>query len=354
MVRRWATVAALLLSASSAVAQGRIGLSVPGKDAAPHTQVLVLGTVHLSNAPKGFRPESLTPLIERLAAYKPQIITVEQIPGEACDMTARHPAIYAPEDMRPYCPDTSKAKAATGLDVPAAIAEIKQTLEHWPAQPTGTQRRHLAALFLAANDDTSALVQWLQLPSVERHAGEGLDDGLVKELDADIAANSENFLIAAPLAARLGLQRVFPVDDHTGDNADVADGAGYGKAIQRAWEGVAAARRPIDEKESSLWKSGQMLALYRYINRPEVQRTSIDSDFGAALGDTSPEHYGQIYVAAWETRNLRMVANVHAAFRERPGARVLSVVGSSHKSWFDSLLGQMQHVDIVDVEQVLK
>ena len=49
-----------------------------------------------------------------------------------------------------------------------------------------------------------------------------------------------------------------------------------------------------------------------------------------------------------------MAANVHATFRDRPGARVLSVVGSSHKPWFDSLLGQMQGVDIVDAEQVLK
>jgi hypothetical protein len=37
-----------------------------------------------------------------------------------------------------------------------------------------------------------------------------------------------------------------------------------------------------------------------------------------------------------------------------PGARVLAVVGASHKPWFDSWLGQLQGVDIVDVEKVLK
>ena len=52
--------------------------------------------------------------------------------------------------------------------------------------------------------------------------------------------------------------------------------------------------------------------------------------------------------------SLAIAANVHAAFRERPGARVLSIVGSSHKPWFDGLLGQMQGVDVVDAEQVLK
>jgi hypothetical protein len=42
--------------------------------------------------------------------------------------------------------------AATGLDVPAAIAEVDKTLKAWPARPTPAQRRRLAALFLAAND----------------------------------------------------------------------------------------------------------------------------------------------------------------------------------------------------------
>lgn len=49
-----------------------------------------------------------------------------------------------------------------------------------------------------------------------------------------------------------------------------------------------------------------------------------------------------------------MVANIQQTFRERPGVRVLSVVGASHKPWFDQWLGQMQGVDIVDAEQALR
>ena len=82
-------------------------------------------------------------------------------------------------------------------------------------------------------------------------------------------------------------------------------------------------------------------------------RSALDG-FGAATREPSPQHYGRIYVAGWEARNLRMVANIRVAFRERPGARVLAIVGSSHKPWFDGLLAQMQGVDIVDVEKVLE
>jgi hypothetical protein len=64
--------------------------------------------------------------------------------------------------------------------------------------------------------------------------------------------------------------------------------------------------------------------------------------------------YPQIWVSGWEIRNLRMVANILETFRERPAVRVLSVVGASHKPYFDQWLGQMQGVQIVDVEQALR
>ena len=49
-----------------------------------------------------------------------------------------------------------------------------------------------------------------------------------------------------------------------------------------------------------------------------------------------------------------MVANIRETFRERPSARVLSIVGVAHKPWFDGWLGQLKGVDIVDAQQVLK
>lgn len=59
-------------------------------------------------------------------------------------------------------------------------------------------------------------------------------------------------------------------------------------------------------------------------------------------------------MGGWEARNLHRVAKLRAAFRERPGARVLAVVGASHKPWFDALLGMMQGVEVVDAARVLR
>ncbi|HEU4664125.1 MAG TPA: DUF5694 domain-containing protein [Dokdonella sp.] len=355
MKKQWiAAVGSAVLVALAGRAQAGVDLSeleksMPG----PRAQVLVLGSVHLSGM-KALDPASLEPVLERLAAFRPDVITIENLSGEQCDLLARHPAVYPPDNIAPYCNDTDAAKKATGLDVPAAIAAANSALAQWPAQPTPAQRRHLAALFLAANDPSSAVVQWLQMPPTERHAGDGLDEALVALLAKRGSRNNESDQVAARLAARLGLQRVFPIDDHTGDNVIVADEEAYGNAVQKAWDAGRPKAAAMREREEALKKGGDMLALYRYINQPDVLRIAIAADFGAALRDPSPQHYGRYYVAGWETRNLRMVANIRAAFRERPGARVLSIVGSSHKPWFDALLGQMQGVDVVDVEKILR
>ena len=338
-----------------ALAQPRLPVLDSGFAGRP-TQVLTLGTVHLRGAPAGFEPASLQPVIDRLAAFRPDLITIEQIPGEQCEAVSRLPTAYEPESWRRYCPDPSAARVSTGLDFGQAVAEIDRTLAHWPAQPAAAQRRRLAAVFLAAGDRGSALVQWLHLLAAERQAGDGLDAGLVVGLEEARTSNDETSLIAAPLAVRLGLQRLYATDDHTGDSIQIKidEEVEFAHAVEKAWRRAAAPAQPLRDQEAALWRAGDMLAVYRLINSPRAQRIAVASDQGAALRDHSPPHYGRMYVAGWDIRNLRMVANVAATFRERPGARVLCIVGASHKPWFDGLLGQLQGVRVIDAGRSLK
>ena len=319
----------------------------------PRTQILVLGSVHLSQGNnKAFDPATLRPVLERLATYKPDIVTIEAMPGETCDLM-RHRAAYK-DAVEAFCPDVVEGHAATGLGVSAALDAIDEAFKSWPARPTPVQRRHLAALFLAAGEPASALVQWWQLPEAERRTGDGLDEALVRALRKREVSANENYQLAARLAADLGLQRVYPVDDHTGDSLVIGDEKAFETAIRQAWNGASAEAKRTRERVQALQESGDMLATYRAVNSPDYLRQAIAADFGQALHDPSPQHFGRQYVGGWEARNLRMVANIRVAFRERAGARVLAVVGSSHKPWFDGLLGQMQGVDLVDAQQFLK
>lgn len=353
MGRRFAWLALGLLPSFPAAAQVDLSALDDGM-AGPRAQVLVLGSVHLSGMPEGFRAESLQPVLDRLAAFRPDVIAIESMPGETCDLMRRHGGVYGKESVDMYCPDPSAANAATGLDVPAAIAEAERLLEGGFGDATPAQRRRLAAVFLAAGDNASALVQWLSLPEAERRAGDGLDEALVAAMRKREGYNNESYQIGARLAVRLGLQRVAPSDDHTGDNLRIHDEQAFGSAIQQAWDGASPAARATRDREAALGAKGDMLPLYRLVNSPDYLRIALASDFGAAMAEPSAARHGRQYVAGWEARNLRMAANVRAAFRERPGARVLFIVGASHKPWMDALLGQMLGVDIVDAGKVLE
>ena len=72
-----------------------------------------------------------------------------------------------------------------------------------------------------------------------------------------------------------------------------------------------------------------------------------------AMSTASPEQFGRAYLAWWEVRNLRMVSNIRAAFGSRAGARVLNLVGASHKPCYDAYLAMMSDVTLVDGGQVL-
>lgn len=347
---KWTKWICGLIATVPFAAQAQVDLAALDRDmVGPRTQVLVLGTVHLNGMPAGFNPASLDGVLDHLAAFRPGIITIETESGEECDLAARHPAKYGPD----YCAPTEAAKAATGLDVPAAIAEMDKTLKAWPAQPTPAQRRRLAALFLAANDLSSAYVQWLQLPEAERGAGDSLNGALVEMLAKIAKRNNENYQLAARLAARLGLQRVHAIDNHTGDRIDVPDIKAFVRSIEAAWAAGGAALKEREKQAKVLSQATDLLPLYRYVNEPEGLRLYAEANVSAAMRAKSAEGYPQIWVAGWEIRNLRMVANIRETFRERPGERVLSIVGASHKPWFDGWLGQLQGVDIVDVAGVL-
>jgi len=355
-------VGALLATALPAAAQDYHQPFHPdqlkGPPAGALNEVLVLGTPHLSNMGDGFKVESLSPLLDRLAAWKPTAIATEDLSGLQCDSLRRYPSRYA-ETVETYCWDPAPAALATGLDVPAANAEAERLLAAWPANPTAAQRRHLAAVFLAAGERGSALVQWLRLPAQDRIAEDGLNDALVGVLNQIEEQANETFLISAPLAARLGLERLWSVDDHSADSPDPADlveKKASQDAVMAAWDNPAStARRAEDERLSAaLDQPDGLLQMYRAYNAPTVPAMAYQSDFGANLVEPSPQAFGRRYLGFWETRNLRMVANMRDVLGLYPGTRMPTIVGASHKGYYEAYLDQMHDVRLVDPEAVLR
>ena len=133
-------------------------------------------------------------------------------------------------------------------------------------------------------------------------------------------------------------------------------GKAYADAIMGAWNNPASQTRRAQDAElgAALDQPDGVLRMYRVYNAPTTPTLTYQSDFGATLVEPSPQAFGRRYLGYWETRNLRMVANILEVVRDHPGSRVLSIVGASHKPWFDGWLGQVSGVDIVEAQDVLK
>jgi hypothetical protein len=333
--------------------------ALKGPTKGKQNEVIVLGTAHLTQLPSTFEPASLDVLKEKLLAWKPQTVAIESLSGTQCDMMRRYRQRYD-GTIQKFCTwDTAPARATTGLDVPSATVEIDRLLANWPAEPTPAQRRRLAATFLAGGEPISALVQWLRLPRAERRIGDGLDITLVDALEKrrfGRGPRGEDTLVAAPLAAALGLERVVSMDDHTFSDVPPPREDGYQEALAAAWN------NPVNAKRTQMYKrlfadvsnAENVMSLYRAINDPSHAKTVHASDFGAVIEEASPQQFGRAYVASWETRNLRMASNIREAIGNHPGSRALVIVGVSHKWYLEAYLNQMHDVRIVSTNEVLR
>jgi hypothetical protein len=351
-MKRVGLVLAAMFGAGAAQAEPLIG-PWPVDDP---THVLVLGSPHLSGI-EHLKQEWMAPLLDRLASWKPRAIMIEGLSGPECFLL-RHYQKSWPGTADSYCKRVEAiaalGKVATGLDMPAAEAAAEEAVGKLTASSAPHERRRMAALFSAAGNLGSASTQWLRLPPGERRADTLVTPDLAKALDELAVRRNENYWIAAALAARLGLERVHPTDDHMSDRLQAEAPPGLGEALQAIWSGE---RPPLARQGQAMEKAlsdGQgVLSYYRFMNRPDVGEEAVRADMGKAFATRSPERHGRRYVAWWEARNLHQVANIRAAIGRTPGQRALVIVGATHKPYFDAYLGLMHEVRLVPVAQVL-
>lgn len=317
-------------------------------------EVMVLGTPHLHELPDNFQIEMIEPLVARLVEWRPTAIATESSSGLLCDTMRRQAWRYG-NAYKKWCDfDPTPHGEVTKLDVNAANEQAERLLADWPESPSAQQRRRLAAIFLAAGEPDSALVQWLRLRTNERRADDFLTQDMAAYLAAKETRRSEG-TIAARVAARVGLERTYEVDDQAFYAGPEPDEKAYAAAIMAAWDNPATAERraAYDTLFKNLGQPGAFFEMYRAFNDPAQAQLIYASDFGAALQDPSNEGFGRRYLSYWEVRNLRMVANIREVLGRKPGTRMLAIVGASHKPYYEAYLEQMRDVELVDVMPLL-
>lgn len=323
----------------------------------PKSQVLVLGTIHLGKAEK-FDEKGLALLLAKIEAWKPDRIAIERYSGLQCDFIAKNLELFGGETM-PNCLDTSLAREATGLDVLAATIKLEEGRNSTSVSMNPSLRRQRIALYMAAGEPISAYVHWLDLKAGEKEPDTTLSAPMIAQLEKIGGEHEEDTVLAAELARRLGHDRVYPVDDATHVRPLLPELEKITKAQLRIWEEIkktpeSQERFRVDSQWNQIYQSPQgVVDFYQMLNEARQERLIFESDFGAAIRDREAKHYGRYYVAGWETRNLRMVANIREMMIDKPGVKVLAIVGQSHKFYYENYLRQMHDIEIVDVHGIL-
>ena len=316
------------------------------------TQIMVLGTAHLSNYRDELTLDDLEPLLERLETYAPDVITIENSPSMVCNRVRAYPLEHVGIADR-YCFDGAPFREESDLSVTEGSYKARKTLKNWPEVPSAAHRRVLAAAFIASEEPESALVQWLQLDGLDRVANDGLGPKSVELLNKLSQSLSESYSIAARLAAKLGLERLFYADDHGSYIETGAEREAYGARLTELWQGGGSPCRDHHKISEDKLTQGDILGAYTYMNSEGSRRKQMECDWKLTMNDDEPEAYGRQYTMGWQARNLRMTALIMTAATTEPGGRVLSIVGTSHKPYFEAYLDQMHDVEIVNTDTVL-
>ena len=333
--------------------------SVPDSAA---TQVFVLATPHLSNVADQFEPSMIDSLVAALDAFGPDAIAIEKISGR---QTAAMERWSGPFDRVVdnfaglYLYHGHQVQNRTGESWSTANQRADSLLAVARSAAPGIDpdtRLDLVQSLTAAYRFHSAALQWRHLPPDARAAQSLLPDTTAAALTATLDAANEVYSIGMRLAHHRGHQRLYPIDHQAEKDRVLPVFPPLMKAIGDSMRAALDANpvlRRVDSLETAGLASGNLLPMYRYLNRDTVGSADVNTQWRGMLEVHLPNDVGRQWLALWETRNLHMAGHIRRVTSMHTGDRVLVIVGSSHKPFFDAYLEQMMGVQVVDAETVL-
>lgn len=326
------------------------------------TKVFVLGTPHLSGLAERFEPSMVDSLVSALNAFGPDAIAVEKIPGRQTAAMERWGGPWKRVAQRfagEFLYHGHRVQEQTGWSWSEANQRADSLLALARSAPSTVEvdtRLALVQSLAAAYRFPSATLQWTSLPARVRASQTTLPDTVAAALNEHRTAANEVYSIGMRLAHDRGHQRLYPIDHQAEKDRAIPVFPPLMKAIGDSMR-TALNRHPVLRKADSLEKvgleNGDLLPMYRYLNRDVVGRADTDVQWRTMLEVDLPNDVGRKWLALWESRNLHMAGHIRRVTSQHPGGRVLVVVGSSHKPFFDTYLRQMMGVKVLAADEVL-
>jgi hypothetical protein len=325
------------------------------------SDVLVLGTTHLAGERERLTEAHLAPLLSRLEAYAPTRIAIEALTTDELALLAQREASdpAAAELLGMFGGSIVNAGRSVQqqlrIDHVAAELRARALLDRDPRAFADDERLTAVAYLLAAYDFHSATLQWSYLPAAVREAASSLPHDVHEMLQRRLQSANEIVTVAMPLARRLGLQRLHPMDSQyegvrtlalpRAALTELLSDPARGALQDKAWQARA------DSVRAAAFARGDLLPLYEFTNSDENLRGDL-TQWRWLFENTNPAGLDRFRYAMWELRNLRQATSiVDIAASTRP-ERVLVIVGASHKAYLDRLLATQLSVRLVQLADI--
>jgi hypothetical protein len=324
------------------------------------TEVLVLGTSHLSEYRDELRPEHLQRLIALLVDWAPTHVAVESLAADEiallAELEAHDSAAAQVLDMfgRGTLTAGRTMQRVLGVDRVAAGRNARAMAAHDVL--SDDERVVLTGLLIAAYEYNSATLQWSRLPEEVRRRDGPLPPELRDALNRRLGSASEIVTLALPVARSLGLPLLHSMDSQFDGVRTLSVPREQLYALlthpDRARLQDAAAREHADHVRREAFAAGDLLAMYLYANS--------DAHHGGDVTQWNwlfePEHasgLGRLRYALWELRNMRQAMHIIDIAATGGAERLLVIVGSAHKPYLDRVLATQLSVRLVQLEELV-
>jgi hypothetical protein len=322
------------------------------------TKLFVLGTPHLSSWKEKFKPELLDSTIAKLAAFKPDAIMVEAMPGTGvAALQLRGPA--SEEVLKSYGRRQVQAgeMAQEALDIEWGEAYNKVADFNQPC-PEGDSAMQCILTYLAAFEYDTALLQYVKLDSTARADFDEKHPAIAEKLQASLKSTNEYYTIAQRLALELGHSRLFPVDAHA-EKVPFSAMLEADPSMEGFYGGLFGdfSKHPyiveMDQRQKAGVEAGDLLAYYRWQNSPGAMEADFEVQWTPFIAKDNDAHFGKARLAFWEMRNYLTAANMARVMAEFPGGNLLYITGSGHKPFLDQYFRATNWVEVMDTDAVL-
>lgn len=321
------------------------------------TEILVLGTSHLSQM-KNFEPSMLESVIEKLDTYKFDVVCIEKMSGQLLyDIKTRNDDTYNNvingrwgKVYLSIADTVQKVKKVGFLDVKDSIFNLlkKEKL-------TDSDRKMLFYNYLATTDIPSAALQYQYLKDRNDLFSSDFDRYLINQINKEIDTNSEFYTLALPLAFHQKQNKIESINDFQDEALLFKYFPNFAQECNSKSEMLSKiSQLPIYKKLKSLTHEAVELKdlseLYSFLNSDLYKKQDYEGQWKIwfKTNFASGSDKGRYYL--WEMRNLQITSNILDVTARNSGKKILVIIGSSHKSFIEKYLVQIEDIKILKYE----